>query len=83
MALLVLRLYSISDRMINVEQLVEWELAGRPKSHMTWPGIEPGLPQWETTTRLVCWLSYNFSIYVVLTCFVLVWNFVSHLKETM
>jgi hypothetical protein len=51
-------------RMIDddMEQLVEWELAGETevlgenlpqchfvyqKSHMTWPGIEPGPPRWE------------------------------------
>jgi hypothetical protein len=47
---------------MNVEQSVEWELAGETeilwenlphshfahhKSHMTWPGIEPGPPPWE------------------------------------
>jgi hypothetical protein len=44
---------------MNVEQLVEWELAGENevhpphyhfvyhKSHMTWPEIEHGLPHWE------------------------------------
>jgi hypothetical protein len=42
---------------MNMEHLVEWELAGETevlgenllhhKSHMTWPGIEPGSPQWE------------------------------------
>jgi hypothetical protein len=49
--------------MMNVEQSVEWELAGETevleeslhqyhsvhhKSHMTWPGLEPGPPRWET-----------------------------------
>jgi hypothetical protein len=48
--------------MTNVEQSVEWELAGETevlgenvpqchfvhqKSHMTWPGLEPGPPRWE------------------------------------
>jgi hypothetical protein len=48
--------------MVGVEQLVEWKLAGETevlgenlpqchlahhKSHMTWPGIESGPPQWE------------------------------------
>jgi hypothetical protein len=48
--------------MMNVEQSVEWELVGETevlrenlpqfyfvhqKSHMTWPGLEPGPPQWE------------------------------------
>jgi hypothetical protein len=48
--------------MINVEQSVEWEVAGETevleenlpqrrfvhhKSHMTWPGIETGPPRWE------------------------------------
>jgi hypothetical protein len=47
---------------MNVEHLVEWELAGETevlgdkslqchlvhhKSDMAWPGIEPGLPRWE------------------------------------
>jgi hypothetical protein len=51
--------------MMNVEQLVEWELAGKTetlgenlpqchlvhhKSHMTWPGLEPGPPP----NRLSC-----------------------------
>jgi hypothetical protein len=49
--------------MISVEQSVEWELAGetevlgenvpqnhfvRHKLHMTWLGLEPGPPRWET-----------------------------------
>jgi hypothetical protein len=48
--------------MMSVEQSVEWELAGETevlgenlpqchfvpqKSHMTWPGLEPGPPRWE------------------------------------
>jgi hypothetical protein len=48
--------------MMNVEQSVEWELSGEIevlgenlpqchfihyKSHMTWPGLETGLPLWE------------------------------------
>jgi hypothetical protein len=48
--------------MMNVEQSVEWELAGETevlgenlpqchfahhKYHMKWPGIEPGPPRWE------------------------------------
>jgi hypothetical protein len=48
--------------MMNVEQSVEWELAGETevlggnltqrhfvhhKSHMTWPGLEPEPPRWE------------------------------------
>jgi hypothetical protein len=47
---------------MNMEQLMEWELAGEPevlgenlpqghfvhqKPNMTWPGIEPGSPWWE------------------------------------
>jgi hypothetical protein len=51
------------DTMVmNMEQLMEWELAGetevlvenlpqchfdRHESHMTWPGIELGPPRWE------------------------------------
>jgi hypothetical protein len=49
--------------MVIVEQLVEWRLAGETeilgenlpqchfvdhKSHMTWHGLEPGPPRWET-----------------------------------
>jgi hypothetical protein len=47
--------------MMHVEQSVEWELTGETevlgenlpqchfvhKSHMTWPGLEPGPPRWE------------------------------------
>jgi hypothetical protein len=48
---------------MNMEQAVEWELAGETevlgenlpqcnfvhhKYHMTWPGLEPGPPLWET-----------------------------------
>jgi hypothetical protein len=47
---------------MSVEQSVEWELAGETevlgenllqrhfvqhKSHMTWPGLEPGPTRWE------------------------------------
>jgi hypothetical protein len=47
---------------MNVEESVEWELAGETevlgenlpqcyfvhhKSHMTWPGFKPGPPRWE------------------------------------
>jgi hypothetical protein len=47
---------------VCVKQSVKWELAREPevlgenqpqrhfvhqKSHMTWPGLEPGPPQWE------------------------------------
>jgi hypothetical protein len=50
--------------MMIMEQLVEWELVGETevlgenlphfyfvhhKSHMTWPGIEPGPPRWEAS----------------------------------
>jgi hypothetical protein len=59
----VSRLYNIDARIImNLEQLVEWELAGgsevlgenlpqwhflHHKSHMTRPRIESGPPSWE------------------------------------
>jgi hypothetical protein len=48
--------------MVSVEQSVEWELPGETevlaqnlprchfahqKSHVTWPGLEPGPPRWE------------------------------------
>jgi hypothetical protein len=48
--------------MMSVEQSLEWELVGETwvlgenlpwvhfvdhKSHMTWPGMEPGQPRWE------------------------------------
>jgi hypothetical protein len=48
--------------MMSVEQYVEWELAGETevlrenlpqwkfvhlRSHMAWPGLEPGPPRWE------------------------------------
>lgn len=61
--MLVSRLYSVDDSLLmNMEQLVEWDLAGEAeapgenppqrhsvhhKSHMTWPGIEPKPPKWE------------------------------------
>jgi hypothetical protein len=50
--------------MMSVEHSVEWELAGETevvgenliqchfvhhKSHMTWAGLEPGPPRWETS----------------------------------
>jgi hypothetical protein len=53
---------------MSVEQSVEWRLAGETevvgenlpqchfanhKSHMTWPGLESGPPQWEAITRQV------------------------------
>lgn len=49
-------------RLIDTEELVEWELAGdievlegnlpqchfvQHKSHMTWPGTEPGTSGWK------------------------------------
>jgi hypothetical protein len=49
-------------RLMNVEQLVEWELAGKTEvmgenllnyyffhhnSHMSWPDTEPGPPRWK------------------------------------
>jgi hypothetical protein len=48
--------------MVSVEQMMEWRLAGETevvgenlpqchyvhhKSHMIWPGLELGPPQWE------------------------------------
>jgi hypothetical protein len=50
------------DRLMSVEQSLEWELAGQTevfgenllqchfvhhKSHMTWPGLEPGPSRWK------------------------------------
>jgi hypothetical protein len=52
--------------MMSVEQSVEWELVGETevlgenlpqchfvhhKSHMTWPGLEPGQPKWMPETN--------------------------------
>jgi hypothetical protein len=52
--------------MVIVDQFVEWRLAGETevvgenlpyyhfvhhKSHMTWPGLEPGPPQWKRATN--------------------------------
>jgi hypothetical protein len=49
---------------MNMEQLVEWQLEGKAevlgenlsqcryvhyKSHMIWPGLEPGPPRWEAS----------------------------------
>jgi hypothetical protein len=51
---------------MNVEPSIEWELAGdtdvlgenlpqrhfvHHKSHMTWPGVEPGPQRWEPVTN--------------------------------
>jgi hypothetical protein len=62
---------------MSVKQSVEWELAGETevlggnvprrhfvhhKSHMTWPGTEPGPPRWEANTNR---LSYGAAIYLV------------------
>jgi hypothetical protein len=53
-----------SGRLMSMEYLVEWELAGETevlggnlpqfhfiyhKSHMIWRGIEPGQPRWEAS----------------------------------
>jgi hypothetical protein len=60
---------SITGWLMNVEQLGEWDLAREAtifrespplyhfvhhKSHMTWPGIEAGLPQWEAGDQPSC-----------------------------
>jgi hypothetical protein len=61
--LVVWKLYSVDDKMImNAEQLVELELAGKPKqseiagpqsnivhhkSNISCSGIKSGLPRWE------------------------------------
>jgi hypothetical protein len=61
---------------VNVEQSVEWELVGETevlgenlpqrhfvhhKSDMTWPGLEPGPPQWEEGTNH---LRYGAALYI-------------------
>jgi hypothetical protein len=58
-------LYSVDDRIINEYGAVgamridkgNWSIWRKPslvplcppQSHMTWPGIDPGPPQWEAT----------------------------------
>jgi hypothetical protein len=32
------------------------------KSHMIWPGIEPGLPRWRAKARSLSWLNRNSNI---------------------
>jgi hypothetical protein len=69
-------------QLMNVEQLVTWELAGETKvlgenlpqdtfvhqkSHMTWPGIEPGPPRWEAMARPKLMLSIDLEVKIRIT----------------
>jgi hypothetical protein len=72
---------------VIVEWSVEWELAGETealgenlhqrhlvhhKTHMIWPGIEPGPPRWEAglfeiRQQIVCLSSYHSTSYIAAT----------------
>jgi hypothetical protein len=68
------RLYRVANRLMIMEQLVEWKLAGETevlgenqpqfnsvhhKTHMAWPGVEPGWHIWEAGELLLLLLLFG------------------------